>query len=794
MEHRNKNLHTMGEEMKTKGLRVPGVLSFALWALIANCNAGAADSSDAATAAPALEEVTVTAQRREENIMRVPISIAAFSQADLDSRGLKSIGDIASITPGVDFRGVGYENWITIRGISQNAGGGVAGLGPNTTAIYVDDAPIQARYGNAAVPTAVPMVFDIDHIEVLRGPQGTIFGASAEGGAIRVISAQPSLTEYSGFARIEGSQIDNGGLNSEEGAAYGGPIVPDVLGFRVSGWSRHDGGFVDNKALIFGGLDQSNTNKAESYSTHAALLWKPASFVTAEASFYYQKRDQNSADLFDPTAGDPADGKFVSTRDLIQPISDAFNTPSLRVTFDLGWSQLTSVTSNLHRVDSQGYDYTTVLPPAFGFPLPTSMDDAEATIVGTTQNNFTQEIRLASPNSSERFHWTTGLYYSNLHQHDFETVAAPGFATEVPANTGKTVEQFFGENLVGGVYSYISDQYFGDKEKAVFGNAEFNITEHFSIVGGVRYEKQDSTYLTVSDGPLVGGPAVAASTASSSVVAPKGGVNWKVDENTLVYVSAAKGYRPGGANIAVALTTPECVSQLAALGNTNSYEPDTLWSYELGTKSLLLDKRLSIEGSVYHIKWNNIISAIHVPACATHVAKNLGDATSDGFDLSVKALLTQYWSAGAYIGYTNAHYTTDTTLFGETLARSGQAISDISPWNVTMELQYQAPLKSGVMGYGHIEDRYNSRNNRLVPAEDATTDSFDPFVTTNPAVNQFDARVGLRFNGGLDLSLFGTNLGNSHPVLNKYLGLIDITSGAFTIPPRTVGVSLLYHF
>jgi outer membrane receptor protein involved in Fe transport len=797
MEQINKNSHTMGGEMKSTGLRVPSVLSFALWALITNCNATSAENSDstaASAANPTLQEVTVTAQRREENIDRVPISIVAFSQADLDARGLKSVGDIASVTPGVDFRGVGYENWITIRGISQNAGGGVAGLGPNTTAIYVDDAPIQARYGNAAVPTAVPLVFDVDHIEVLRGPQGTLFGASAEGGAIRVISAQPSLTEFTGFARMEGSKIDNGGINSEGGAAYGGPIVQDVLGFRVSGWSRHDGGFVDNKALLFGGLNESNVNKAESYSTHAALLWKPASFVSAEASFYYQKRDQNSADLFDPTAGDPANGNFVSTRDLLQPINDSFNTPSLKLIFDLGWSQLTSVTSNLQRTDSQGYDYTTVLPPAFGFPLPTTLAQAEPTIVGTNQSNFTQEFRLQSPNSTDRFRWTAGLYYSNLHQHDFETVAAPGFAQEILQNTGKTIQQFLGENLVGGVFSYISDQYFGDKEKAVFGNAEYDIGSHFSVVGGLRYEKQDSTYLTVSDGPLVGGPSIAASTASSSIVAPKGGLNWKVDDHTLVYFSAAKGYRPGGANIAVHLTTPACTSQLAALGNTNSYEPDSLWSYEVGAKSLLFDQRLSIEGSVYHISWKNIISAVHVPACATHVAKNLGDATSDGFDLSLKALLTPYWTAGAYIGYTNAHYTTDTTLFGETLARSGQAVSDISPWNVTAELQYQAPLRAGLFGYAHVEDRYNSRNNRLVPAEDSTTDSFDPFVTTNPSVNQFDARVGLRFARGVDLSLFAINLGNAHPVLNKYLGLIDITSGAFSIPPRTVGVALLYHF
>src|ERR1700688_1305237 len=130
--------------MKSTDLRLSSAISFALWAIVTNGNAVAAEAD--ASGAAELQEVVVTAQRRDENVSRVPISISAFSQADLDSRDIESLGDIASVTPGVDFRPVGYSNWFTIRGISQNAGGGVAGLGPNTTAIYVDDAPLQALY------------------------------------------------------------------------------------------------------------------------------------------------------------------------------------------------------------------------------------------------------------------------------------------------------------------------------------------------------------------------------------------------------------------------------------------------------------------------------------------------------------------------------------------------------------------------------------------------------------------------------------------------------------------------
>lgn len=801
--------------MKSTHLRLSGAIGFTLWAAITYRDAVAAEA-DVSTETAGLQEIIVTAQRREENISRVPISISAFNQGDLDARDIKTLGDIASITPGVDFRPVGYSNWFTIRGISQNAGGGVAGLGPNTTAIYVDDAPLQARYANAAVPTAVPYVFDIDHIEVLRGPQGTLFGASAEGGAIRIISHQPSLTEFSGMMRAEGSQIDGGGLNTEMGAAVGGPIIRDVLGFRASAWTRHDGGYVDqDPALlgqppanavargqnagellpaIVGGQTGTNVNRGETYSARVALLWKPNDAISIEPAIYYQKRDQNSADLYDPTIGNPSGGKFISSRILQQPIYDSFYTPSLKAVFDLGWAQLTSTTSNLRRTDSQGYDYTLVLPPAFGWALPNSAADAEPVIVGTNQSNFTQEIRLQSPNSSEHFHWTLGLYYSNLHQHDYETAAGPTYPQLTLANTGMTMQEYFGEGLVDGDLTYVSDQYIGDTQKAIFANADYDLGAHFSVFGGARYENEENTYRTVSDGALAGGPSDITATSKGHVTSPKAGINWKVDDRTLVYFSAAKGYRPGGAGIPVHLNTQACTDQLNQLGGTSNYEADYLWSYEVGLKTQLFDRRLSIEGSVYHIDWSNIISAVHVPLCATHISKNLGDAKSDGFDLSIKALLSQSFSTGLYVGYTNAHYSSDSAIFGETLARSGEAISDIAPWTVTAEVAYQVPLKDDLIGYWRLEDRYTSRNNKLTPAEDSTTVTYDPFVTTNPAVNQLNGHLGVKFGTGSDLSLVATNILNTHPILNEQIYLINITSGAFTVRPRTIGLTYSYHW
>lgn len=798
----------------SKCVRISGALSLAICASLgrpAPAVAGPADGAGSEAAPQVLETIVVTAQRREENINRVPISIQAFSQTDLESRNLKTLGDIASVTPGVSFRPVGYTNWFTIRGISQNAGGGVAGLGPNTTALYIDEAPIQARYNSAAVPTTVPFVFDIDRIEVLRGPQGTLFGASAQGGAIRIISRRPSLTEYSGLARAEFGQIDGGGRNTEIGGAFGGPLIPGKLGFRMSGWARHDGGFVDQDPAqlgrppastvprgqipgdtlpaILGGQRDTNVNRGDRYSARAALLWQLTDNVQIEPAIYYQSRKQNSTDLFDPTVGNPSDGEFVSSRALRQPVKDMLYSPTLKVNVGLGWGDLTSVTTYIRRENGQGWDYTTVIPPAFGWPVPRTLADAQPNTNSMDQNNFTQELRLQSA-GDQRFRWTLGLYYAKIKQHDFQKYAAPTWPDLWLANTGTPLPI----PLIDGIYAYVSDQFVDDTQKAVFAHVDYDLTDKLSVFGGARYEKQENTYRTTAAGPLVGPPSDVTAGTSGNVTSPKLGLNWRVSEETLVYTSASKGYRPGGAGIPVTLDTDACRQQLAAVGSSADYKADSLWSYEVGVKSQLMDRRLAVEGSLFRINWTDIISSIFVPACATSLPKNLGKAKSEGFDFSVRALLAEGWSGTFNVGYTKARYSSDTVLFGRTISRSGQAISDIPPWTVTAELAYQRPFSSGFTGYGRLDNRYTSKNKWKTPAQDSTTSAYDPYQTTNPSVNQLNIRVGVETPGGSDIALFATNLLNANPVLNKNIFLVNITSGAFTVPPRTVGVSYSHRW
>src|ERR1700752_2733181 len=194
-------------------------------------------TTEQAAAPSALQEVVVTATRREENLSKVPISVTALTQEALDDRGIKDFSEVARFTPGVNFDNSGTNN-ISIRGISGTGGAG-------TTGIYLDDTPIQMRALAFSPDEAVPKSFDIDRIEVLRGPQGTLFGSGSEGGTVRYITTQPSLSKTSVYSRAEVATTEGGDASYEAGVAAGGPLVQDKFGARVSVWYRRDGGYVD---------------------------------------------------------------------------------------------------------------------------------------------------------------------------------------------------------------------------------------------------------------------------------------------------------------------------------------------------------------------------------------------------------------------------------------------------------------------------------------------------------------------------------------------------------------------
>src|SRR5437879_3028554 len=294
----------------------------------APCAAGSQEQADASReAAPAaLQEVVVTATRREESLSKVPISVTALTQESLDERGVKDFSEVARFTPGVNFDNSGTNN-ISIRGISGSGGAG-------TTGIYLDDTPIQMRALAFNPDEALPKSFDIERVEVLRGPQGTLFGAGSEGGTVRYITTQPSLTKTSTYGRSEFSSTQYGDPSYEAGAAIGGPLVQDTLGARFAVSYRYDGGWIDRIDPVTLQTVQKNANYNETLLLRLAGLWAPTDKWRITPGIYYQNQQKNDIANYWPLYSDPSSGRFVNADPSRRATPDKFYLASLRIQGD----------------------------------------------------------------------------------------------------------------------------------------------------------------------------------------------------------------------------------------------------------------------------------------------------------------------------------------------------------------------------------------------------------------------------------------------------------------------------
>ncbi len=284
-----------------------------------------------------LTEIVVTATRHEESLSKVPLSVTALNQESLDLRGVKDFNDVARFTPGVNVDNSGTNN-ISIRGIASTGGAG-------TTGIYIDDTPIQIRALAFNPDDALPKSFDVDRVEVLRGPQGTLFGAGSEGGTVRFITAQPSLTKTSAYSREEVSYTQGGSPSYEAGGAFGTPVIDGTLGVRATVWYRRDGGWIDRIDPTTQALQEKNSNYDETTLIRLAAVWAPADNWTVTPSIYYQDRFRNDVESYWPLYSNTGSDHYVNADPTQRTDPDTFYLPALKIEGDLGSTKLISNTS-----------------------------------------------------------------------------------------------------------------------------------------------------------------------------------------------------------------------------------------------------------------------------------------------------------------------------------------------------------------------------------------------------------------------------------------------------------------
>lgn len=733
---------------------------------VADTNVASGNGGGAAGAT--LQEITVTATRRSEPLSKVPISVAAYSADAMDRLGIRSISDIASLTPGVTFSQAnpGSGTNIEIRGISSL-------VGAATTGIYIDDTPVQIRSIGYFPSNVYPEVFDLDRVEVLRGPQGTLFGAGSEGGTVRFITPQPSLTQYSEYGRAQVAGVDGGGLTYEAGAAVGGPLIPGTLGFRLSAWHQQDGGWIDRVDHTTGQVVDANSNTQDSNAFRLALAYQPIDGFTVTPGVYYQRLQYNNTSLYWNTLSDPDDNVYRNGDPLGQPGSDTFTLSTVKMDYSPGPITVLADSAYFRRRSTIYLDYSTVVPdvvggptaPPFGIP---GFTDRTSEFDG--QDNFTQEIRFQPTEVQGRLNWLFGLFYSHAIQTSFEGIGGDDLDALTLALFGvPDAASIFGPNYQPGNYALITQNHALDKQEAAYGNLDYSLTDRIKLSAGVRVAHVSSDFGNVQGGPFGGGtPKPTASSTSGNPVTPKFALDYQHDPKNLYYLSVAKGYRIGGGDAPVPI--PECSADLAAIGlsvTPVTYDSDSLWSYEVGAKNRLLGDRLHIDSSAYFIDWKNIEQQVFLPNCDFKYVANLGTLHSRGFDLQVDYRPIDELTMSAAMGYNKSTYVNNVypgvvhgTGANSVIVSGGDTI-DGPPWTVTLMsrvvLPSQAKDRQWYFAPAYV---FRSRNNGTPAFSDPDSLSYDPRLSRMSAQRILNLRAGVTL-GMMDISLFSNNVSNS---------------------------------
>jgi outer membrane receptor protein involved in Fe transport len=804
-----------------------------------------AGASEATTTEPAaavvLEEIVVTATRREENISRVPISITAFSQQALDQKGIKDFSDVARFTPGVAID-TSQSNQISIRGISSSGGSG-------TTGIYIDDVPIQVRSLGFNSDDTLLKLFDLDRVEVLRGPQGTLFGAGSEGGTVRYITTQPSLTKSSVYAKAETSYTQGGTSSYETGVAAGAPVIDGVFGVRASAWYRRDGGWIDRIDPTTLQTVDKNANRDETTVLRVAALWQPNDALRVTPNILYQNRQRNDVTIYWPQYSDPGKDRYFNANPTARSEPDKFYLPALNIQADIGPVRLISTTAYFHRDEVSGYEgtlynlgyYQTLLPPgsaAFplldgsGVHLPALLQNYRApTSVTNQQRNFTQEFRLQSTDPTARLAWTTGVFYSLNRQFSLEEIHDPMADALFNQLIGVPIAAVFpgaAFNPDGSSYLPMGDSYFNrllshDRQIAGFGEVNFNLTDTLKLTAGVRVSKTTFSIQSLSDGPQNSGPRPGAQSSSETPVTPKAGIQWQADPNDMYYFTYAKGFRSGGGNPSIpydpTFQNPNlgCTQDFINLKIPHApatYKSDSVQSFEVGAKNNI-ENRVRLASSIYYIKWKNIQGNVVPPICQIQFTDNLGDAVSKGFDLQADFQVTDALSIDSSVGYTDARYTkdgypTDAAHTGPPLTVSGDAIAgpngiavgySIPPYSAALGVEYKFGAFSHE-SFVRADYEYKAADKWTHAALDVRTTQYDPASIPTPRQAFVSLRAGTHI-GDWAVSLFVDNLTDTHTITNFNHQTDSYASGNngyaspayryITYRPRTFGLSVTFR-
>jgi outer membrane receptor protein involved in Fe transport len=802
--------------------------------------ARAADAPSEPATASTVTEVVVTAQKRDQKLQSVPISVTALSGAALEAEHIQTFDDLSRTAPAVAFdsNGTFGTTNISIRGVSSQAGSATVGL-------YIDDVSITTK--NFFYEGAVePMVSDLDRIEVLRGPQGTLYGDSSEGGTIRYLSKQPNLTTYSGDVSLGTSNTARGGENYDGAFAINLPLVKDVFAVRISGSSESDSGWIDHygqdigpqDAVLGGGtLLQKGVNSDRVDTLHVIGKIAPGYGLTITPAFYYQYEHANDTDAF--YIDTPGLGLYDQDKEVPEPGSDTLRLYSLNVQEDFGPVNLTSVTGLLDRAARRQEDgtffnsasFVSLLegPPAVPLPNPVNgvplqqafniLSDLPSRVkLDTHYIQFTQELRLASPNRpNDHIHWVVGAYFAqqSIHNTDFQQI--PGINSTFTSLFGVPLEDTAAEPTfnagVAGTTLFPNDEDESDNrtykeiQYSAFGQLDLDFWKSWHLGLGGRYERAVEHYISVETGfyqignlGYTGFPAGTPTTGpytqsgGSASFTPKVTLSHDLSTYETMYASAGEGFRLGGPTGPIVFG-PEtvCASDFALINQTTQptkFGPDSLWTYELGSKGRFVDNRLTFNGAAFYTDWKNVQQQIYLPDCGYYFTENVGNARIYGGEFEAAFKITNQLILSANASAESAKITSS---INPVTVPVGSNLIDIPEETADVELNYRRPITSKITLAALIDYDWTGRSNGSYQRFTNTValGSLTNLNYNNPSYGVMNANVAFSMSR-YSVSLYAKNLLNDQTIIQT--PEINTVYEGYTVHPREVGVKLKASF
>ena len=809
------------QETQAQGMRAQGMQggdassarpAAASPAVARHARAKARKASPAIAAQGGSESVTVRARSLASRVQDTPASVVEVSGRNIQARGITSFASLAQATPGVSLKSEGpSQTEIEMRGMTASGGH------TPTVGFYLDNTaltgPAGAQNGHVVID---PSLYDLNHIEILHGPQGTTGGEASMGGTVKLVTAQPDPSGYHASFESILSGTDGGGLNHDNNVMVNVPLIADQLTLRATGTENYTSGWINRivanpfptptqNGAVRGDVaaapvqaDYPGSNAYQLYATRVSLLWRPTENLEITPSFFYESSLQNGISAYD---SDPGTQAHYQPFDIAEPLKDHIATYSLNVRYHFPHFDLTSDTSQWYRESSQTEDASEQLNnpqtgdtynsnnglPNPGFYGPLGSGEAFGHEIDTSRQ-FSEELKATSHDTG-RLNWVFGGFFS--HFYSLENFQGTTLNPAAYLDLG-TFERATTTNWFSPVAPTSEDQL------AAFGDATYKVTRRLKIDVGVRYTNYEYRFSSVLSGWGSGlGAATPTVTApfhqNYGAATPRFNVSYDFTPDLMVYATVARGYRPGGGNFAYPTTGPYWSAVFAPYHFTNgqwplTYNSDSVWSYEIGEKAALFDHRLFINVSGYYEDWSNIQLEAYPGDFALNINGN--NAKIYGAETEAIAKLGSGFDLNGTVGYTTYYVNSGPHW----LITPTDVLPEVPRLVTDVVLRYTRSLGGPYRFTALVENSYtDSRYSLAFPYGFSTNGSY-------VRVNGYDltnVRFGIGSDHGWDATLFVDNLFNRRAQLES-LYQETLPDAAFnrivTNQPLTGGVDLTYRF